>query len=175
MTDKKKTYGQHIVEHTARNETLDDDVIEYRRAMEPSIISEIERVAFEAKNTDPYTKKDHYYIVFLLKKERIGQAIRPYIFARLSCPTPHWNQTVYKFYKNSDSLEYLWHIPGILRYYSIVNDPKRYLDDKNFKTMAQFVLLDHSGDLLHWVKKENGELKDALITINKENTECQTH
>jgi hypothetical protein len=46
--------------------------------------------------------------------------------------------------------------------------------DKNRKEIAQFVILDHTGELLKWVKKENGNKIDAVIKITppQEEQEC---
>jgi hypothetical protein len=56
--------------------------------------------------------KDNFYIVVLLKKERLMQnVIRNYFFYRQSCPTPDYDQTVYKYFRKSDEIEYLWTVP----------------------------------------------------------------
>ena len=43
----------------------------------------------------------------------------------------------------------------------------QYLNRKETNRLAQFVLMMESGSLLEWVKKENGELADAIISVKK--------
>lgn len=53
-----------------------------------------------------------FYVVVLFKKERLlHNVLRQYFFYRSSCPTPQYDQTVYKYDSSSDSIEYLWTIP----------------------------------------------------------------
>lgn len=164
----KKTYGQTIVDHREKNLTLDDDVIEYRQEMEPGIMRDIEQTAKKAKNTALYKGRD-FYIVLLIKVERIGQAPRTLTFARRSCPTPTYKQSVWKYKTVSDTVEYMWTIPDAILYHHILRNSQKYLMDKECADLAKFVLLMESGELLDWVKKENGEKIDAVIKNNEEN------
>lgn len=53
-----------------------------------------------------------FYVIVLFKKERLLQnIIRQYFFPRKSCPTPQYDQVVYKYHRNGDKLEMLWVIP----------------------------------------------------------------
>ena len=53
-----------------------------------------------------------FFIVVLLKKERhLTNVVRQYFFYRSSCPTPEWDQTVYKYEKKGGKLSYIWTVP----------------------------------------------------------------
>lgn len=158
----KKTYGQQLIEHRDKNLTIDDDVIEYRRSLEPEIIANLQNTAREASQNDLY-KNRNFYVVMLTKKERLGEVPRTLFLARLSCPTPIYNQSVWKYHHATANLEYLWTIPDQILYWHIIRNGNKYLEDKETKQLAQFVLLMESGELLTWVKKENGEKPDAVI------------
>jgi len=60
-------------------------------------------------------KKAHegeFYLVVLFKKERLLQnVVRQYFFTRISCPTPEFDQTVYRYHPKSDQLEFIWTVP----------------------------------------------------------------
>lgn len=60
-------------------------------------------------------KKDfsgEFYVVVLFKKERLlHNVVRQYFLSRKSCPSPEYDQTVYKYHPASDELEYLWTVP----------------------------------------------------------------
>lgn len=161
----EKTYGEKLTEHIKKELTLEDDVIEYRRKLEPDVLKEINNVITKSKNNSLYRFKD-FYIVMLTKIERIGGVPHNMIFARQSCPTPVYRQSVWKYKHNSDQLEFLWCIPDSILYSHILRCPTKYLADKECADLAKFVMLMESGELLEWVKKENKEKKDAIIKIN---------
>ena len=168
----KKTYGQQVLDHWGTEHSDDDDVIEYRRAMEPEIIKNIWKAIEKAKNQDLYRNHD-FYVCLLMKTERIGGAARTFVLARKSCPTPTYQQSTWKYHHESGSLEFLWSIPDKILYYHIVNNAQKYLADKECEGLAKFVLLMESGDLLKWVIKENGEKPDAVIKYKDTRVEEQ--
>lgn len=165
MSDRK-TYGQRVHEHWLNNPGEEDDVIEYRRRMEIELIQKRDAVIEKAITDAAYEGKD-FYIVMLFKVEKIGQATRTFVFARLSCPTPVYKQAVWKYHRGSGVLEFLWSIPDAILYYHVLRNQKQYLDDKETAGLAKFIILMESGELLEWVKKENGEKIDAIIKINQ--------
>lgn len=169
--EKKKTYGQLVVDNW--NTPVEDDVIEYRRAMEPEIWNNVVSTAEKASQHSLYRNKD-FYVVLLTKVERIGHAVRTFCLARQSCPTPTYKQAVWKYKHNSGTLEYLWSIPDKILYYYILNNKGKVLADKECAETAKFVILMESGELLEWCKRENGEKKDAVIKINTEE-QCLTN
>lgn len=102
----------------------------------------------------------------LTKVERLGGVPHNMIFARRSCPTPVYRQSVWKFKNILDQLEFLWCIPDSILYNHILRKKESYLADKECAELAKFVILMESGELLEWVKRENNEKKDAIIKIN---------
>jgi hypothetical protein len=172
MNEKKKA-GQLIVEHEQKQIMLEDDVREYRKAMEPHVLQDLYKKVAEAQKHDIYANKD-FYVVMLFGPQRVLRHPQRIILVRQSCPTPVYKQTVWKYNHLSGTLQFLWQLPDMFQYYEIVNNQHRYLMDKNRKEIAQFVILDHTGELLKWVKKENGNKIDAVIKITppQEEQEC---
>lgn len=166
----RDTYGKVISDRLGKYE-LEDDVIEYRQQMEVDVINNIHGVIDSAKQSAIYQNKD-FYVVLLMKVERIGQSPRTYVFARRSCPTPTYNQSVWKYHHQVGTLEFLYNIPDKILYYHIINNSQKYLNDPECRDLARFVVLMESGELLEWVKKENGEKIDAII-YNNEEIACQ--
>jgi hypothetical protein len=158
----RKTAGQEIFEHDLRRLALEDDVTEYSRIMLRDQEAKLYEVATKSAGEAIYAGKD-FYIVMLTTTDRALKSPKTVILARRSCPTPVYKQVVYKYRRDSGLLEYLWTIPSSLLYHQIVGNPKKYVNDKECSRMAKFVLLMESGELLNWVKKENGEKKDAII------------
>jgi hypothetical protein len=168
VMNKKKLAGQIIAEHDALGLNLDEDIIEYRRAMEPDIMMRIHNTALQAKNQEGYSNKD-FYIVLITIVDRVLRQPRIIPLARKSCPTPVYKQSVWKYRHLTGTLEFLWSIPDAILYYHILNNKEKYITDKETMDLAKFVILMENGELLSWVKKENGEKVDAVIKINEEN------
>ena len=162
----KKTVGQQIQEHNDKNIPLEDNVREYTNEMAPLLL----KIMYEAVNTaltSPLYHHKNFYIVLVKNVDKILGQPKFQCWARRSCPTPVYKQDVFKYHYLSGELEFLWCIPDQDRYWDIVRYPQKYLDKKETKRLARFVLMMESGELLEFAKKENGELPDALIMINK--------
>lgn len=171
MEENKKLAGQIILEHDAQALNFDDDVIQYRRTMEPDIMVHLRSTADNAKDKDGYKGKD-FYVVLITITDRVLRQPRLTYLARKSCPTPVYKQSVWKYKNFTGSLEFLWSIPDAILYYHILKNADKYLNDKETVDLAKFVLLMENGELLKWVKKENGEKIDAVIKINNEENSC---
>jgi hypothetical protein len=163
---KKKTYGEQLVEHAQKNLGPEDDVREYRKVMERDIVKKIHSTLEAALLEDGYKDKD-FYIVLMTKIERFGNAPRNYIFARKSCPTPQFRSSCWKYVNRTGKLEFLFSLPDEEFARAILANLPYYLQDKEYANLAKFVYLHESGELLTWVKKENGEKPDAIITIKE--------
>lgn len=61
-------------------------------------------------------KQDYFgdfFIVVITKKEPLmPNVLRNYFMGRASCPTPDYDQTVYKFDREKDEVEFLWVVPS---------------------------------------------------------------
>lgn len=167
----KKLAGQSIVEHEGLALDLEADIIEYRRAMEPDIITNIRTTAENSKDKDGYKGKD-FYVVLITMNDRVLKHPRIITLARKSCPTPVYKQSVWKYKAFSGDLEYLWTIPDAILYYHILNNQTKYITDKETAELAKFVILMENGQLIDWIKKENGEKIDAVIKIDNEENRC---
>lgn len=143
-----------------------ENIREYTAAQSEQRWQAINKVAAETSRVEPFVNKP-FYVVMVKTNERTEER-KPIdkFFPRLSCPTPGYNQDVFKYHPISGQLEYLWSIPRKARYWQIWNNRHKYLDNKELKRLASFVVLMETGELLQWVKKENGEKPDAVIKVN---------
>jgi len=98
-----------------------------------------------------------FYLVVLLRKERVlDNVLRQMFFPRKSCPTPNYDQTVFRYHRGSDALEFLWTIPDeatcvfLLDNYSLLSPEE--------KSLADMVQEFADGDLLREAAKLNGEI-----------------
>lgn len=103
-----------------------------------------------------------FYVVVLTKKERLMEnVIRNYFFNRISCPTPEYDQTVYKYIRSDSNLNFMWVIPA--------KDVCEYMRDfplevpKSERELLNFVFDFYSDSLLQLAKRENGEQIDSPL------------
>jgi len=114
------------------------------------------------KKDFPY--QDFYVHVEVKKEPLLKNVIRHYFFSRLTCPTPFFDQIVYKYMVKDDRLEFLWVMPA--------KDIAENLRDnallvpKEEKELLDFVLDYYDGTLLMVCKKLNGEKEHTVLLDN---------
>lgn len=103
-----------------------------------------------------------FYVVVITKKEKLMQnVLRSYFFARQSCPTPDYDQAVYKYEPSGENLYLMWVLPAVdvvrfmVRNQSLVK-PEQY-------ELLGYVLKFVDGSLLKYVKELNKERHDSNI------------
>lgn len=105
------------------------------------------------------SKKDFpgdFYVVVLTKRERLMQNVfRNYFYARLSCPTPDWDQAVYQYSRSSDDLMFLWVIPSKVACEEMTMN-KHLIPVEEWR-LLEYVLAFNDGTLMRLAKDLNGE------------------
>jgi hypothetical protein len=107
-----------------------------------------------------------FYVVVLTKKERLMEnVIRNYFIGRLTCPTPEYDQVVYKYNHKSEIIDFLWVVPAkdVCRYMlqNALNLPESERD------LLNFVIKFDNGELLKQSKKLNGEAGDSILIVKE--------
>jgi hypothetical protein len=154
---KKPTVGKVATDLLAKPE-IQHTVIDQMRENLTDYDKNIFLCVEQAKKTFP----GDFYVVVECKKERLlHNVIRNYFFARHSCPTPTWDQTVYKYHKDREWLEFLWVIPSqdACEYLTI---NKHYVAESEYE-LLKFVLSYNDGTLLEQAKKLNGEADNSPL------------
>ena len=95
-----------------------------------------------------------FYIVVLTKRERLmPNVFRHYFFGRQSCPTPDYDQTVYKY--SPEKIEFLWVIPSKAACIHLKENALTI--DKTEQFLLKFVLEFADCTLYNRAKQLNGE------------------
>lgn len=103
-----------------------------------------------------------FYIQVLNKRERLmPNVIRQYFFPRQSCPTPDYDQTVYKYNKIGDFLEFLWVLPTYDAYMHLKENALLVAPEERW--LLNYVLLDADGSLLRKAKELNNEQVESPV------------
>jgi len=105
-TIKRKSAGTIAYEHSLKNEKC--DVREASEEKLKDIRNKLDTTIEAALKKYP----GNFYLVIEAKRELlIPSMVRTFIFHRLSCPTPHYDQTAFKYNRSRDEVEFLWSIP----------------------------------------------------------------
>lgn len=156
---KKKTVGAQASELLEKIPESQDPV-ELERAMQEDYMKEL-----HACINDSYDTYDNvFYITVLTKAERLmPNVFRNYFFARKTCPTPEYDQSVFRYNKELGRIEYLWTVPGKDVCYHLEENAAQVVTAE--KMLLGFVLQFLDGSLLKACKKFNEEKSDTNIII----------
>jgi len=108
---------------------------------------------------------DDFYIVVITKNEKLlPNVFRNYFYGRLSCPTPDYDQTVYKFKRKDNAPVFMWVIPSrdasihLIKNYLYVAPEEREL--------LKYVCAFQDGTLFKLAKELNGEKLESVELEN---------
>jgi hypothetical protein len=112
MNEKKRyeTVGQASLDLWDRVPEAADATEQMRE-----MLTDYDKYLFEAlnagKENSSYIGCDFYVVVITKREPKMPNVFRNYFFTRLSCPTPDYDQTVYKYHRKESNIEFLWVIP----------------------------------------------------------------
>ena len=153
MKEKRdKTVGK-IVLDLAEKDHESIDVRDIRAEWQKDYYNKIESCIKES-----LSKFDgDFYVVVESKVERVlANVIRNFIFSRASCPTPHYDQVVYKYNRGLDKVEFIWCIPDKATCEHMRSYPLEYMQKE--RTLLQSVLDFYDETLIMKAMWLNGEV-----------------
>lgn len=134
------------------------DPIELQREMQKEYIKELMYCA----QTHKKIFDADFYIVVITKNEKLmPNVFRNYFYARLTCPTPDYDQSVFIYNRELDIIKYVWTIPCKDACIYLINNSSRV--DAQEQDLLSFVTDFANGTLYKKAKKLNGELEDTNI------------
>jgi hypothetical protein len=157
MTNKKKTVGEistdllaksHENKHTAYDQ-MQEQLTDYDKNLYECV--------------DNYKKKyqGDFFVAVLTKKEHLmANVIRHYFIARQTCPTPNYDQAVYKYNATSCIIEFIWVIPS-KPYCLHMLDNYTHLGKEELE-LFKFVVDFAEGTLFKKAKALSGEKEDSI-------------
>lgn len=155
---KKETMGAVALELA---KSARDNTHSAHDQMEESL-TEWDKNIFECVDKFKALFPHDFYIVVITKKERLlDNVLRNYFTGRISCPTPDYDQTVYRFDRRDDVLEFLWVIPS--------KDACLYLKSNVLsippeeRQLLGYVLDFSDGILFNMAKQLNGESEESVF------------
>lgn len=99
---------------------------------------------------------DHYVVITCKKEKLLDNVLRNLFHGQTSCPTPTYDQSVYKYHAAEEKLEYLWTVPDIDTCELFIRNRGQVLAEE--QQLLNMVLDFENGVLLAKCKRLNGEV-----------------
>ncbi len=113
-------------------------------------------------------KKDFtgdFYIVVITKNEKLlPNVFRNYFYGRLSCPTPDYDQTVYKFKRKDNAPIFMWVIPSRDASIHLIKNHLYVAEEE--RGLLKYVVAFQDGTLFKLAKELNGEKLESVELEN---------
>ena len=156
---KKKTVGAIASELQLKTPDTRDP-IEIQREVHKDYIDNLKI----AVDRGLLTMKHDFYVTVIVKKEKLLEnVLRNYFAERSTCPTPDYDQSVYKYHYDSGNLEYLWTIPDIQTCEVFLRNVHHIVPEE--KLLLEFVINFYNGELMTLCRKLNGENIETGIVL----------
>jgi hypothetical protein len=153
------TVGQVATDLAAKKPETNSPIEQMREQL-----SDYEINIYQAVERGIKTFPGDFYVHVETKREPVlTNVLRNYFIIRSTCPTPFFDQVVYKYVRSSSILEFLWVIPS--------QDACVHLKDNALmvapeeRPLLQCILDYYSGELLRRCKILNGEQADSPLLI----------
>jgi hypothetical protein len=110
----------------------------------------------ECVNSNKSKYQGDFYIVVITKKERLLEnVLRNYFFARNSCPTPDYDQALFKYNAHLEEISFIWVVPDKETCVMLIKNMAQVVPEE--RELLQFAIDFASGKLMYLAKKMNGE------------------
>ena len=156
--NKRKTVGQESVDRLLQRDftqTVRDTQVEVQRNYFDEIRKTIEQVP---DWTEPF------YISVLTRKDKLLENVVRFVYIpRQTLPTPHWDQTVWRYNPVSEDIEYIWTIPDKISANEMLQFPHEVKREEY--QLFEFVKLHAAGML--YPKMLLKHEKDELANMRK--------
>jgi hypothetical protein len=123
-------------------------------------LTEYEANVWQCVERGKKEKAGDFYVVVITKNEKLfPNVFRNFFFPRTWCPTPDYDQTVYKYKRKDDSLIFMWVIPSRDASFHL-KDNALYVAPEE-RELLKYVLAFEDGTLFKLAKELNGEKLDT--------------
>ena len=156
MTNRK-TVGE-LSQDLLKKQFDTRDPIELQREMQQEYLDNL--VVCVEKNKNQF--KGNFYVVVITKKEPLmPNVLRNYFFARTSCPTPDYDQTVYRYNASAQEVEYVWCIPDRETCFVFLENKGKVIFEET--ELLQTIIDFDNGLLYKLAKKFNNESDNSIL------------
>ena len=152
----KETVGKVAVDLASKT-PVERNPIELEREMH----TDYDKNIYEAVDRGKKDYPGDFFIVVETKKERLLQnVLRNYFMVRQSCPTPNYDQTVYRYIRADEIVEFLWVVPARDVCFYLKDNALDVVDEE--KVLLRYVLNFSDGTLYKLAQQLNNEITETI-------------
>jgi hypothetical protein len=126
--------------------------IELEKAMQENYLKELIQAVQSHKSSFP---ADFFIIVITKNEKLMPNVFRNYFMGRISCPTPDYDQTVFRYNSKLEQIEYIWTIPSRDACIHLREHALEVVESE--RPLLKFVLDFADGTLMKLANKLNGD------------------
>ena len=155
--EKRDTVGK-ISSDLLQKDMGQVSVIDQQREMQKKYLDNLVKCVEDNKKVYP----GNFFVVVETKVEPLMPNVsRDFFFERWTCPTPTYDESVYRYNRQDDRIEYLWTLPSRDACYYIKENA--LIVDKSEQELKYCVLGLFDGSLLRRAKELNNEKLDSIL------------
>jgi hypothetical protein len=155
MKQRKETVGS-ISQKLLQRAPETRDPIELQREMQKDYMDNLVKCVEYHR---PIIEGSFYILVITKNEKLLPNVFRNYFYARHSCPTPDYDQSVFVYNNDLERIEYLWTIPSKDTCIHFKNNVLQIAESE--RDLLKFVLEFSDGSLFKLAKKLNGEVENS--------------
>jgi hypothetical protein len=169
MKKKDTTAGQLYMEgQKAERPETDQDLLDTQKPAERTYLDEL--YSNIEKGKELYPQEPYFFIEVFTRQDKIMlRTLVSTFVARITCPTPAFNQTVYRYIKSEDVLEYVWTVPSNERCLYYLKNP--ISANEGERALIGFVHDLKDGTLEKIARELNHEEYQAGLAFVQDNNE----
>jgi hypothetical protein len=123
-------------------------------------LTDFEKNVHECVETHKSKFPNDFFVIVITKKERLMEnVIRNYFFARLTCPTPDYDQIVYKYDSKNDHIQFIWVIPSRDTCFLLIENWQQVTAVE--RELLNFIMKFKMGKLMKLAQELNKEIQMA--------------
>jgi hypothetical protein len=157
MSGTKETVGKIATDLLANHDGYDVPIIDQQREMTEDYLKNLDLAVDRGIKT--YPNEDFYVHVETKKEKLLENVMRNYFMVKHDCPTPNYDQAIFKYLHISGDLVFIWVIPD--RETCFMFKQNHLLIPKEEKDLLTFITMFDDGSLLKYAKRLNGEKDDS--------------
>ncbi len=165
---KKPTIGKIVTDLSQKTQEK-VSIIDQQKAMQEDYMKNL----IEAVDRGYKKYRGDFFVHVETKAEKVlANTFRNYFIDRETCPTPNYDQSVFKYNRLAGQIEYIWTIPDRESAHHLKANALEVSPEE--KELLHFVLKFADGTLFQLCKKLNGEKLETSELIKKDLTFAAT-
>lgn len=161
----KKTLGSIVTDLSGKQQEK-VSIIEQQQAMQEEYMKNL----FEAVDRGYKKYPGNFFIHVETKQEKLlDKTFRNYFIDRSTCPTPNYDQSVFRYNRDAGQIEYIWTIPSRDTCFHFKLNALEISPEE--RELLKYIMYFDDGTLLKLCKKFNNEKLETPELI-KENKIC---